>query len=80
MTRGEQPTVFSLKSRRILPARPPLGGEYGAISSTALRGVGLSKPHLDRSGMRFETFGASERGDRRRQFFERDGHRVAGPR
>src|SRR5580698_6753824 len=40
-TRGEQPTVFSLKSRRSLPARPALGGEYGAMLSTALRGVGL---------------------------------------
>ena len=27
MTRGEQPTVFSLKSRRSLPARPAVGGE-----------------------------------------------------
>ncbi len=26
-TRGEQPTVFSLKSRRSLPARPAVGGE-----------------------------------------------------
>ena len=29
ITRGEQPTVFSLKSSRSLPARPPVGGEYG---------------------------------------------------
>ena len=27
MTRGEQPTVFSLKSRRSFPARPAVGGE-----------------------------------------------------
>ena len=27
MTFGEQPTVFSLKSRRSLSARPPVGGE-----------------------------------------------------
>ena len=27
ITRGEQPTVFSLKSRRSLPARPAVGGE-----------------------------------------------------
>ena len=26
MTCGEQPIVFSLKSRRSLPARPPVGG------------------------------------------------------
>ena len=39
ITRGEQPTVFSLKSRRSLPARPPVGGEYGAIFWTASRGL-----------------------------------------
>ena len=39
ITRGEQPTVFSLKSRRILPARPAVGGEYGAIFWTARRGL-----------------------------------------
>jgi hypothetical protein len=32
MTRGEQPTVFSLKSSRSLPARPAVGGEYGAMA------------------------------------------------
>src|SRR4051812_6825871 len=61
MTRGEQPTVFSLKSRRTFPARLPLGGEYGAMFNTALRGSG--KPHLHRSGMRFEAFGAGESSD-----------------
>ena len=75
MTRGEQPTVFSLKSRRSLPARPPVGGEYGAISSTALRGKGSVKPrfkpHLHRSGMCFQPFRASQRGDRRSQVFQR---------
>src|ERR1017187_3444367 len=38
-TRGEQPTVFSLKSRRSLSARPPVGGEYGDMASTAGRGL-----------------------------------------
>ena len=40
MIRGEEPIVFSLKSSRSLPARPPVGGEYGAILSTASRGRG----------------------------------------
>ena len=39
MTRGEQPTVFSLKSRRSLPARPAVGGEYGAMACTLGRGL-----------------------------------------
>src|SRR4051794_29032928 len=39
MTAGEHPTVFSLKSRRNLPARPPVGGEYGAMATTAGRGL-----------------------------------------
>src|ERR1700683_1919239 len=62
MTRGEQPTVFSLKSRRSFPARPLLGGEYGAISRTALRGL-IPKAHLHGAGVGFEAFGGSQHGD-----------------
>src|SRR5271156_6694128 len=75
-TLGDAPTVFSLKSRRSLPARPPVGGEYGAIRRTASRGCktpgGKSillapKTHLHRAGVSFQSFGASQRGDGRRQ-------------
>src|ERR1700752_4020895 len=38
ITAGEQPTVFSLKSRRSFPALPPVGGEYGAMRRTDSRG------------------------------------------
>src|SRR6185437_708148 len=38
-TCGGAPTVFSLKSRRSLLRRPPVGGWYGAIRSTASRGL-----------------------------------------
>jgi hypothetical protein len=61
MTCGEQPTVFSLKSRRSLPARPPVGGEYGAMRSTARRTLGIA--HLDAAGVRFESFSAGQRRD-----------------
>src|ERR1700680_3614704 len=36
-TAGEQPTVFSLKSRRSFLARPSSGASYGASPKTALR-------------------------------------------
>jgi hypothetical protein len=66
MMRGEQPTVFSLKSRRSLPARLPVGGEYGAMLSTAERGRGAplgifclaGNPHLHRARVRFQALGA----------------------
>src|SRR5579859_4395237 len=56
ITRAEHPTVFSLKSSRSLPTRLPVGGVYGAIAITALRGLiapfgsfnPLPKPHLHR--------------------------------
>src|ERR1700679_1574603 len=66
ITRGEQPTVFSLKSRRSFPARPPVGGEYGAILRTAGRGVSASimAAHLGRSRVRLQPFGACQFRDR----------------
>src|ERR1022692_1555724 len=76
ITLGEAPTVFSLKSRRSLSARPPVGGLYGAILNTASRGCNtpggksiflLAKADLHGAGMRFQAFGASECGDGRRQ-------------
>src|ERR1700757_2378812 len=67
-TLGEQPTVFSLKSRRSFPARPPVGGEYGVIWRTAARGARASHTtHLHRTGMRFESFRAGQLRNRRRQ-------------
>src|SRR5207245_1570362 len=36
-TTGEQPTVFSLKSRRSLPARPSIGARYSPRRFTARR-------------------------------------------
>src|SRR5271170_206601 len=82
ITFGDAPTVFSLKSRRSLPPRPPVGGEYGAILSTASRGCNtpggrsiflLGKTHLGTythlygTGMGFQTFGTRQRGDCRRE-------------
>src|SRR5271154_6595581 len=40
-TAGEQPTVFSLKSRRIFFARPSFGALYGARANTAFR-IGIA--------------------------------------
>src|SRR6202789_4569296 len=71
ITLGEQPTVFSLKSRRSLPCRPPVGGRYGAIFCTAGRGVRpLPIPNLRGSRVRFQAFCACERSDCRCQFRE----------
>src|SRR5580692_9771435 len=75
ITRGEQPTVFSLKSRRSFPARPPLGGEYGAMRSTAFLGLSafpglLLKTNLHGAGVGFESFGPGESGDGRSEFRE----------
>src|SRR5260370_25349117 len=75
MTLGEAPTVFSLKSRRSLPMRSPVGGEYGAMRRTAWRGGRtpgggssfLPKAHLDGAGVSFESFGAGEGCDPRGQ-------------
>src|ERR1019366_2914002 len=74
ITRGEQPTVFSLKSRRSFPARPPVGGEYEAIFWTALRGtsapvfvVSFMAAYLGRTRVRFQTFGARQFRDGRSQ-------------
>src|SRR5580658_748884 len=82
ITFADAPTVFSLKSRRSLPARPPVGGEYGAILSTASRGCNtpggrsillLAKTHhifqtnFDGTCMCFQTFGAREGRNRRRK-------------
>src|ERR1700693_357682 len=76
-TLGEAPTVFSLKSRRSLSARPAVGGEYGAILSAAPRGSSapggrsiflLAKPHLHRPRVRFQALGTGQRRNRRRQF------------
>src|SRR5574340_1168017 len=78
ITRGEQPTVFSLKSRRSLPSRPAVGGEYGAMSITACRGFTaplgsrgrLATPHLHAPRVRFQSLGprqGRDRGSQRRQ-------------
>src|SRR6202035_5216512 len=76
-TLGEAPTVFSLKSSRSLSARPAVGGEYGAILSTASRGSSTpggrsiflpAKPHLHRARVRFQALSASQRRNRGRQF------------
>src|SRR5258706_12615610 len=80
ITFGEQPTVFSLKSKRSFPARPPVGGEYGAIFRTASRGASLLIPNLHRARVRFQSFRARQRRDRgrkrgeslRRQFLHRN--------
>src|ERR1700677_3944801 len=69
MTRGEHPTVFSLKSRRSFPARPPLGGEYGAMRRTAFLGLRL-KANLHGASVGFESFGPGERGDGGGEFRE----------
>src|SRR5271170_918205 len=78
ITLGDAPTVFSLKSRRSLPVRPPVGGEYGAMFSTASRGCNtpggrsirllakadlVTHTHLYGSRMRFQTFRACECSD-----------------
>src|SRR4051812_26797683 len=69
MTCGGAPTVFSLKSRRSLLRRLPVGGWYGAISRTERRGVRLAGiTNLHGARMRLKTFGARERGDGRRHF------------
>jgi hypothetical protein len=76
ITRGEQPTVFSLKSRRSLPARPAGGRRIGRHgdgtagrglngASGQLGGLGIAGPHLHRARVRFQAFGARQRGDRR---------------
>src|ERR1039457_5011724 len=79
ITFGEAPRVFSLKSSRSLSDRPPVGGLYGAILNTASRGCNtpggksiflLGKAHLHGAGMRFQTLGASECGDGRRQLLQ----------
>src|SRR5580765_7415745 len=75
ITLGEQPTVFSLKSRRSFPARSPVGGEYGAIFRTAARGLSASptahlRPQFNRTCVRFESFRASQSRNCRRQSFE----------
>src|SRR5579863_3849978 len=76
ITLGDAPTVFSLKSRRNLSPRPPVGGLYGAIFRTASRGCNtpggrsillLAKPDLHGARMRFQALGAGERGDGRRK-------------
>src|SRR5208283_1538779 len=73
-TAGEQPTVFSLKSRRSLPSRPAVGGEYGAILTTASRGLRISATaHLHGTGVGFQALGAGQRRDGRRQSLERSG-------
>src|ERR1700693_4867505 len=80
ITLGEAPTVFSLKSSRSLSARPPVGGLYGAIRSTASRGCNtpggksiflLAKAHLHGAGMRFQALRPSESSDGRREFVQR---------
>src|SRR5277367_4740196 len=78
ITLGDAPTVFSLKSRRSLPVRPPVGGEYGAMFNTASRGCKtpggssirllakthlITHTHLYRSGMRFQTLRSRECSD-----------------
>src|SRR5665811_2072889 len=72
VTFSEQPMVFSLKSSRNLSARPPVGGEYGAMLSTALRGLSFSVgiAHLNGAGVGFEPFGAGDGRDRRSNFRE----------
>src|ERR1700733_14348259 len=44
-TRGEQPEVFSLRSRRI-PARPTSGGSYAGRLRTDARALSMAAPHL----------------------------------
>src|SRR5579871_5438505 len=73
MTRGEHPTVFSLKSRRSLPARPAVGGEYGFMPRTAGRGLmaplgslgdlAAIQSNLHGACVRLQTFGARQGGD-----------------
>src|SRR5580693_6184335 len=84
-TRGEAPTVFSLKSSRSLSPRPPVGGLYGAILNTASRGCNtpggksiflLPKTHLHGTGVRFQTLRASESGDGRSQPVQRFGRQL----
>src|SRR5437667_12348354 len=69
ITLGDAPTVFSLKSSRSFPARPPVGGLYAAMLSTASRGCKTpggksiflaAKAHLHGAGVRFQTFGARQ--------------------
>src|SRR5579863_3880765 len=72
ITLGEQPTVFSLKSRRSFSARPPVGGEYGAILRTASRGS-ITRDlviyaHLHGTRVRFQTLRACQRRNRRGKF------------
>src|SRR6266851_5568295 len=72
ITLGDAPTVFSLKSSRSFPARPPVGVLYAAILRTASRACKTpggrsillaAKTHLHRTGMCFQTFGARQGGD-----------------
>src|SRR5579884_464585 len=84
MTCGGAPTVFSLKSRRNLLRRAPVGGWYGCIRSTAGRGIsafwadsGLTSitDLVDRTNLhgvcvRLQTFGSGERCDDRSNLAE----------
>src|SRR5208283_1552024 len=80
VTRGDAPIVFSLKSSRNLFTRPPVGGLYGAMFSTASRGCStpggksiflLAKAHLHRPGMRFQPFGPRQGRDGGSQLAQR---------
>ena len=69
--------MFSLKSSRSFSRRFPVGGEYGAISSTALRGLIppfgslIAKPHLNGSRVRFQSLRSRKRSYRRRDPLKR---------
>ena len=70
-TRGEQATVFSLKSSRS-PCRPPSGGWYACIRLTAARGSGVCcntisaidppRPHCFRMAEQSFRLGQCDRG------------------
>src|SRR5579872_1344662 len=80
-TAGEQPTVFSLKSRRSFAARPSFGALYGARPRTALRigimksapawtnifGTAASLAHLYGARMRLKPFSSGHRRNHRRE-------------
>src|SRR3984957_955925 len=68
-TRGEQPTVFSLKSRR-KPSRPLSGGWYVGRLHTASRALSMREPRADRFGVRTQSFRFRQGFDDRRDCFQ----------
>src|SRR5690242_13054222 len=68
-TRGEQPPVFSLRSR-FKAARAPEGEWYEGILSMLALGFSILVPHAHGLGVRFQSFGFGEGLYRRPQMLQ----------